>query len=115
MINEQERTEMKTLASCMNSLHASGFKENFVVDEKGFHAVDSEKLYRPEELKIVNFYRFEGDSDPADSAILYAIETNDGIKGTLSDAYGPQGDGKVVKFIGNVEEIMKKTDRDTKI
>jgi len=31
----------------------------------------------------VNFFRFEGRSNPDDNAILYVIETNDGTKGTL--------------------------------
>jgi hypothetical protein len=33
-------------------------------------------------------YRFEGDSNPDDSSIVYAISSNTGLKGTLVDAYG---------------------------
>ena len=46
-----------------------------------------EMLY-PEELKIIKIYRFEGESDPADSTILYVIEANDGKVGYSLDAYG---------------------------
>lgn len=107
-INPQKE-EMKTLASCLNSLHKAGYEEDFVVDEKGLHTSNSDKAYSPSQIRIVDFYRFEGESDPADNAILYAIETSDGVKGTLSDAYGPYADSKVMKFIQDVEEIMKKS------
>lgn len=105
----KEKKEMKTLVSCMNSLHEDGYRENFVMEEKGLKAMESEKIYQPEEIKITNFYRFEGESDPGDNAILYAIETSDGVKGTLTDAYGPYADARINKFIGRVEEIMKRT------
>lgn len=110
-----EKTNLKTLASCMNTLQADGFNENFMVKDKKNHALEAEKEYEPSEVKILNFYRFEGESDPADNSILYALETNDGIRGLLSDAYGPYADTKVTKFISEVEEIMKKTNRDIKI
>ena len=46
------------------------------------------KCYKPEDLKIIKTYRFEGDSDPADSSIIYLIEANDGLIGYSMDAYG---------------------------
>jgi hypothetical protein len=110
-----EKINLKTLAACMNKLQADGFKENFMVEGKKIQALDSKKEYVPSEVKILNFYRFEGESDPADNAILYALETNDGIRGLLSDAYGPYADVKVTKFIAEVEDIMKKTNPDVRI
>lgn len=65
------------------------------------------KIFQPAEVEILHFYRFEGESNPADSAILYAIETNDGERGTLIDAYGPYNDSQVTNFIKQVEEIHK--------
>jgi hypothetical protein len=109
-----ERVNLKTLASCMNTLQADGFKENFMIKDGAMKALDTGKSYSPSEVKILNFYRFEGESDPADNAILYALETNDGIRGLLSDAYGPYADVKVSKFMTEVEDIMKKTNRDVK-
>ena len=104
----KEKTEMKTLVSCMNSLLEKGYKENFVMDEKGLKAMESEKTYQPGDIKITDFYRFEGESDPGDNSILYAIETSDGVKGTITDAFGPYADARINKFFSHVEEIMKK-------
>jgi mannose/fructose-specific phosphotransferase system component IIA len=65
------------------------------------------KTYKPDEVKIIDFYRFEGQSDPADNAIMYVIEANDGDKGTLIDAYGAYADENVNRFISKVKNINK--------
>ncbi len=101
--------DMKSLVACTNKLVQDGFTENFKVAEQGLLSPSKEKVYKPEEISIVNFFRFEGYSDPADSSILYAIITNDGVKGTLSDSYGAYADPQVAKFIQEVENIAKKT------
>jgi hypothetical protein len=106
-----EKTEMKTLSSCMNRLQENGFTSNLMVKEGKLHIIDTEKSYAPGEVRIANFYRFEGESDPADTSILYAIETYDGHKGIISDAYGVYADEGVSEFLQSVEEIMKRTDR----
>jgi hypothetical protein len=100
--------DMKTLAACINKLILDGYTENFKASERGLLSLQQEKIYEPAQIHVANFYRFEGASDPADNSILYAIETNDGIKGTLVDAYGPYADARVVSFMEEVEEIHKK-------
>ena len=105
---ELSNDDLKTLSQCMNSLKKFGFDKDFQVTENGISAAGSNKVYKPEEVKIANFYRFEGETDPADSAVLYAIETADGEKGTLSDSYGAYADKAVADFIVSVEKSEKK-------
>ena len=100
-------TEMKSLAECTNKLTAQGYIAQFKVDENGVLNAD-DKTFKPEDVIIVNFFRFEGFSDPEDNSILYAIEASDGTKGTLVDAYGPYADANVSEFIKKVEEMQKK-------
>ena len=100
-------TEMTTMVSSLNNLIAKGFTEDYQVTISGLKALSTGKVYQPEEVKIVDFHRFEGSSDPGDESILYGIETNDGSKGTLVDAFGPSSDVKVTAFIQKVEEISK--------
>lgn len=103
--------DMKSLASCLNKLVLDGYDTDFRASDKGLLCLRNEKTYNPEEIHVVNFFRFEGPSDPADNSILYVIETNDGVKGTLVDAYGPYADIKVNKFMQQVEDISKKTEK----
>ncbi len=99
---------LKTLTEVHSKLLGDGYKENFNVEDNLLKRSDG-KSYKPEEVGIVNFFRFEGQTDPADSSIMYAIETNDGTKGTLVDAYGPDADADKTLFIMEVEKIEKKT------
>lgn len=100
--------EMKSLAGCLNKLVLDGYTEDFKASERGLLSLKNEKIYGPEQVRVTNFYRFEGASDPADNTILYAIETDDGVKGTLVDAYGSYADARVSGFMDQVEEISKK-------
>jgi hypothetical protein len=104
----EDITWMKTLSFCVNKMKEDGYKEDFQVTKKGLTTFNETNYYKPEQISIVNFYRFEGTSDPGDNSILYVIETDDGLKGTLVDSYGAYSDSDVSKFIVAVEEIQKK-------
>ncbi len=108
-MENSEKTHMKTLSSCMNKLKEDGFKEEYVIKANILRSLDSGEGYTSDHVKILNFYRFEGESDPSDSSILYALETKDGKKGLLIDAYGAYADPDIGKFIVQVEEINKST------
>ncbi len=101
--------EMKSLSTCLNKLVLDGYTEDFVAGERGLLSLQSERIYEPGQIHVVNFFRFEGASDPADNTILYVIETSDGLKGTLVDAYGSYADSRVTTFMKEVEDISKKT------
>ena len=111
LVNE----DLKTLVSCVNALVNKGFTEDFKVNDKGLRSLKTDKIYQPDDVKVLSFYRFEGSSDPADESILYAMETNDGHRGTLVDAFGPYADSKVASFMHKVDEINKKVDRDEEL
>lgn len=55
-----------------------------------------------EEFKITEVHRFEGNTDPADEAIVYAIESKDGIKGALVNGYGASSNPAIDKLIKNL-------------
>lgn len=99
---------MKTLSECVNKAVKEGYSENFRLELSLLVTADGKIGYRPENLTISNFYRFEGYSDPQDNSILYLIQTADGKKGTLIDAYGVYADTKISNFIRQVTDIQKK-------
>jgi hypothetical protein len=103
-----EKKLMETLLECLARVNKQGYTENFMANENGLIALTSKKVYSPLEITIPNYFRFEGETNPDDSSILYLIDTKDGVKGILTDAYGAYADTNVNKFITEVEEISKK-------
>lgn len=101
------KDEMSPLITVLNKLTSSGYVTQFKASKKGLCSMTTQKTYKPGQVQIVHFYRFEGDSDPADNAIIYAIETKDGEKGTLIDSYGAESDPMVELFIKEVQSIQK--------
>jgi len=99
---------MSTLTDRVNSAMKNGYTDNFKITKQGMFSEKNDKTYLPSEVCIKDFYRFEGQSDPADNAILYVVETTDGLKGMLIDAYGTYADEYINKFVKEVEEINKK-------
>lgn len=86
---------MRTLALCLQKVIADGYVNDFCFADDGLVLQQNKKLYKPAEVKIINVLKFEGNADPGDNAVLYTIETNDGVKGTLVDALGIYGDKKI--------------------
>ena len=95
------------LDKCLNKLEADGYTDQFRVEKGKLNDLSNKKKYKPKDVKAVNFYRFEGISNPDDMSILYAIETCDGRKGTLVDAYGLYSDDETGEFLNQIE-ISKK-------
>lgn len=108
MENNDLIPHMKSLASVTNKMVQEGYDDDFKISDKGLRSLKTERVYQPEEVNVVNFFRFEGQSDPNDNTICYVIETNDGLKGTLVDAYGPYADRKLSEFMQQVESFQKK-------
>jgi hypothetical protein len=100
-------TFMTDLQKVQDNLEKHGYTEQFRVEKDKLVGMVSKKKYKPKEVMAVNFYRFEGITDPDDMSILYAIETCDGSKGTLTDAYGRYSDEDTGAFMKQVE-IHKK-------
>lgn len=110
LVNENNSMPyMKSLVTCLNRMIADGYIEDFKVTDNGLEALQTGTRYKADEVSVINFFRFEGASDPEDNAILYVIQTIDGLKGTLIDAYGLYNDQRISQFIGQVASIEKKT------
>ncbi|OON70994.1 hypothetical protein [Hymenobacter sp. CRA2] len=109
----QDKEEERALVNVERKLTADGFTKDFTVTDGRLHTMDtdSNRSYGPEEVTIVDFYRFEGESNPDDMSILYAIEANDGTRGTISNAFGTYADEGVDAFLRKVEDLGKNLDK----
>jgi hypothetical protein len=79
-----------TVSAAVQGLKKRGFTTDFNLEDNCLICHDAK--FNISDFEIVEFYRFEGDSDPADEAVVYAIESNKGQKGVLVNGYGPSSD-----------------------
>ncbi len=96
--------QYSTLAEAIEDLKKRGFNQNLRVSQHGRLEGDGQNSIAPSEVKLVEFHRFEGVSDPSDSSIVYAVETSSGIKGTVVDSFGADGTEVVSEFMNKVEQ-----------
>lgn len=95
-------TEQLTLAGAIADLAKAGFGEHFGVSDGALRSFDTGRRFSVAELVIREYHRFEGVSDPDDMAIVYGIEGQGGVCGTLVDAYGVYSDATVSAFLQGV-------------
>ena len=79
-----------TVSQAIKGLRSRGFTADFNLEENCL--VCHEEKFDPAAFEIREVYRFEGESDPADEAVVYAIESNSGMKGILVNAFGVYAD-----------------------
>jgi hypothetical protein len=78
-----------TLSETMNELRKEGYTEDFNLHQNCLECHNGEFKVFADEFKVDKYFRFEGASNPSDSAILYAISSDSkNLKGVLVNAYG---------------------------
>lgn len=88
---------MQTLSQAINELQAEGYNSGITLDE--LSSLD------PLDWVIKKIQRFEGNTNPSDNSILYAIVRKDGLrKALLINSYGVYNDSIINAFISNVED-----------
>jgi len=102
-----EKINMDSLVTVLAKIEKMGFISQLQVCGENLFSFTTGRSFLPDEVSIAHFYRFEGESNPDDSSILYAIETADHEKGTLVDGYGLSADAQTAAFILNVKIISK--------
>jgi hypothetical protein len=77
-----------SLVDALADLKQRGYDADFETASFCLYCSDLDIRLNPEAFNVDEVYRFEGDSTPDDSAVLYAITSDTGVKGTLVDGYG---------------------------
>lgn len=78
-----------TLTAAVADLGKRGYEHDFNLEGDCLACKALNIKLRPQEFQIDEFYRFEGMTDPADSAVVYAVSSpSSNFKGILIDAYG---------------------------
>ena len=93
--------DMTSESGVIRRLEREGFTEHFMVKGGALRSAAG-ATFSPRDVTIREFGRYEGVSNPSDESIVYAIESRDGVRGTLIDAFGAYADPDVADFVGAV-------------
>ncbi len=96
--------QYSSLSEATEDLKKKGYTANFRVNENGKLTNSKGAEFEPSQVRLEEFHRFEGDSNPADSSILYVVKTKSGLKGTVIDSYGADGSEITSTFMNNTDQ-----------
>ena len=92
-----------TVTDTLKALKEEGYVLDFNLRPDCMECKSPNIKLHPDDFVIDKFYRFEGASNPDDSAIIYAISSKDGIKGTVIDAYGIYADSLTSEMVNKLK------------
>jgi hypothetical protein len=82
-----------TVAEAVQGLKERGYSIDFNLEPDRLACHKTPLSLGPADFEITEVYRFEGDSDPADEAAVYAIASANGEKGLLVTGFGISAEG----------------------
>ena len=89
-----------TVTEAVKDLKQRGYTIDFNIAFDKIICADNTICLHPEEFEIVEAYRFEGDSNPDDEDVVYAVESKDkNSKGIITSAFGVYADPVSDKII----------------
>ena len=93
-----------TLSKTMEDLRKEGYTEDFNLQQNCLECRNGQFKLFADEFAVDKYYRFEGESNPSDAAILYAISSDkNAIKGVLVNGYGIYSDPVADELLEKLE------------
>ena len=86
-----------TLSEAVTGLKQRGYALDFNLEENCL--VCQGNRFDINNFEITEVHRFEGETDPSDEAVIYAIESTDGKKGVLVTGYGISAEGMSAEMV----------------
>ena len=96
---------LETMTHALERLAADGYTASFSSERGGVLCSACDSWHVADDVQIEEIVRFEGESDPADEAVLFALACGQcGAKGTLVAAYGPDMDPDDVALVLKLDD-----------
>ena len=95
-----------TVTQALHDLKRRGFTLDFNLQQNFISCHEENLQLKPDEFHIAEIYRFEGDSNPSDEDVVYAIESTDGKKkGVMVNAFGTYTDSLSDDMIAKLRSV----------
>lgn len=94
-----------TLSQAIQALKNRGFTHDFNLEASCISSKELKARFGADRFNVVEVYRFEGMSSTGDASILFAIETDSGLKGTLVDAFGTYSEALTPEILAKLHMV----------
>ena len=84
-----------TVSEALNELNEKGFTIDF-----NLHEEDIKK--NPHQYEIEHVYRYEGNTDPGDEAVVYGIKSSSGQKGVFVAGFSANTDNDALRVLNEL-------------
>lgn len=101
-----ERKCYDTVSEAINDLKLLGYTKDFSImsEQDCLLCHRTAVALSPNDFEIDHYFRFEGNSDPGDAMIVYAISSNcSKIKGIVVNAYGVYTDNSSSAIVNKLQ------------
>lgn len=103
IMTDTTTSTMNTVSEILATLKKDGYSLDFNLQNNCLVCSGNSLEIFPEDFVVDKHYRFEGTTDPADEAIVYAISSEKHrMKGVLVNGYGPSSDPMTDKLIASL-------------
>ena len=84
-----------TVSEALDELNENGFTYDFNLHEEDI-------IKNTQNYEIVHVYRYEGDSDPGDEAIVYGIKSSSGKKGVFVAGFSANTENEAAEVLNKM-------------
>ena len=86
-------------------LEADGYRSDFSFMDGSVRCGACGRSHQPTQLVVRHTFRFEGDTDPGDEAIVLGIECPAcGMRGAVVSAYGPDASPEFIALLDHLAD-----------
>ncbi|MEP2670256.1 MAG: phosphoribosylpyrophosphate synthetase [Cyclobacteriaceae bacterium] len=97
----------ETLSEALNDLTLRGYTLDFVLHTEKDCLIcrKTTRQLSSDDFEIDEFYRFEGDTDPGDEMVVYALSSSKyNVKGVVVNAFGVYADETTSKIVEKLKQ-----------
>jgi hypothetical protein len=88
----KNRYHYASVLNALEELKSMGFVVDFNLQEESI-------MRHPENYEIMHVYRYEGDTNPDDEAIIYGIKSNSGEKGVFVAGFSANSESHAAQVL----------------
>lgn len=97
--------EPQTMSQVLERLQRKGYVEDFKAYGQGMRVIPKNIMVDPESLIVEGIYRFEGETDLNEEAMIFALHCpKNNFKGTYVVAFGPMMDPVDIAIVQRLQK-----------